>query len=81
MTQDPDTRGPRQLQRTKSGRMLAGVCSGIGAYAGIDANIVRLVVVLLTILGGSGAVLYAVGWLLVPEEGADRSVIQRMLKQ
>lgn len=83
MTQDANTQGsgPRRLQRTKSGRMIAGVCSGFGAYAGIDANIVRLVLVLLTILWGSGVVLYVAGWLLVPEEGEERSVLQRMLRQ
>ena len=32
--------GGKRLQRTRNGRMLAGVCSGIGEYVGIDPNIV-----------------------------------------
>ncbi|MGH8868554.1 MAG: PspC domain-containing protein [Actinomycetes bacterium] len=76
----PDSTGPRTLQRTKDGRMLAGVCSGVGAYAGIDANIVRLVVILLAVFGGAGVLIYAAGWLLVPEEGQQKSIVQRMLR-
>jgi phage shock protein C len=83
MTHDntPERQGPRSLQRTHDGRLLAGVCSGLGRYVGVDANIVRLVIVLLTAFGGTGAVVYAAGWLLVPEEGEDRSILQRMFKQ
>lgn len=59
---------PRRLTRSRSNRMVAGVCSGFADYAGIDANIVRLVLVALTLLGGSGLLLYLVAWLIVPEE-------------
>lgn len=48
--------------------MIAGVCGGFAAYSGIDANIVRLVMVLLAVLGGGGVLLYLVAWLIVPEE-------------
>jgi phage shock protein PspC (stress-responsive transcriptional regulator) len=51
--------------------MVAGVCGGYAAYSGIDVNIVRLVMVLLALLGGSGAVLYLVAWVIVPVEDAD----------
>jgi phage shock protein PspC (stress-responsive transcriptional regulator) len=50
--------------------MIAGVCGGFAAYSGIDANIVRLMMVLLAVLGGSGAVLYLVAWAIVPVEDA-----------
>jgi phage shock protein PspC (stress-responsive transcriptional regulator) len=51
--------------------MVAGVCGGYAAYSGIDVNIVRLVMVLLALLGGSGVVLYLVAWVIVPVEDAD----------
>lgn len=57
----------RRLTRSVTDRKLAGVCGGLAAYAGVDANLVRLAFVALTLFGGSGAVLYAVAWLLVPE--------------
>jgi phage shock protein C len=48
--------------------MIAGVCGGFAAYSGIDANIVRLVMVLLTVFGGAGLLLYLVAWVIVPQE-------------
>ena len=60
----------RELRRSKSDRMIAGVCGGFAAYSGIDANIVRLVMVLLAVMGGTGLVLYLVAWVIVPAEDA-----------
>ena len=46
-----------------------GVCGGIADYAGVDANLVRLLVVLGTVLGfGSLLVAYLVAWVLMPQE-------------
>ncbi|HET9761840.1 MAG TPA: PspC domain-containing protein, partial [Nocardioidaceae bacterium] len=59
---------PRRLVRSRDDRWLSGVCGGVAEYAGIDANLVRLVVVLGTIFGfGSLFVAYIVAWLLMPE--------------
>jgi phage shock protein C len=59
----------RRLVRSRDDRWLAGVCGGVAEYAGVDANLVRLVVVLGTIFGfGSLLVAYIVAWLLMPEE-------------
>jgi phage shock protein PspC (stress-responsive transcriptional regulator) len=67
----PERRGSRRLTRSSTDRKIAGVCGGFAAYSGIDVNIVRLVMVLLALLGGSGAVLYLVAWVIVPVEDAD----------
>jgi phage shock protein C len=59
---------PRRLVRSRDDRWLSGVCGGVAQYAGIDANLVRLVVVLGTIFGfGSLFVAYVVAWVLMPE--------------
>lgn len=68
-----DMNETRQLRRTKQGRMIAGVCSGVGQYFGIDPNIIRVALAVLTLFGGAGIAAYAIGWLLLPEE--DRSSI------
>ena len=65
-----ERRGTRRLTRSRTDRMIAGVCGGFAAYSGIDVNIVRLVMVLLALLGGSGVVLYLVAWAIVPKEDA-----------
>jgi phage shock protein PspC (stress-responsive transcriptional regulator) len=54
--------------------MLTGVAAGLAAYLGVDAAIVRIAFVVLTIAGGAGMPLYLAGLLLIPEEGSDQSI-------
>jgi phage shock protein PspC (stress-responsive transcriptional regulator) len=62
-------RPTRRLVRSRDDRWLSGVCGGVAEYAGVDANLVRLIVVLGTIFGfGSLLVAYIVAWILMPEE-------------
>jgi phage shock protein PspC (stress-responsive transcriptional regulator) len=58
---------PRRLYRIQEGAMIAGVCNGIAAYVNIDPTLVRLAFVLLTILWGSGLLVYLVMAFVVPE--------------
>jgi phage shock protein C len=60
-----ERRGSRRLTRSRTDRKIAGVCGGFAAYSSVDANIVRLVMVLLAVMGGSGIVLYLVAWAIV----------------
>ena len=66
----PTPRPP--LRRSIADRKVAGVAGGLGRYFNVDPLIFRVVFVTLAIFGGSGLLLYAVGWLLVPEDG-DKS--------
>jgi phage shock protein PspC (stress-responsive transcriptional regulator) len=47
----PERPGPRRLTRSRTDRVIAGVCGGFAAYSGIDANIVRL---MMGLAGGAG---------------------------
>lgn len=68
-TPPPAAPTPKRLVRSRDDRWIAGVCGGVAQYFGIDANLVRLLVVLGTVLGfGSLAVVYVVAWILMPEE-------------
>ncbi|VEG27373.1 ATP-binding protein [Actinomyces howellii] len=49
-----------------SGRVLAGVSAGLAAHLGVPVTTVRIVLVLTSALGGCGALLYLLLWLLVP---------------
>ena len=71
----------KQLRRTNNGRIIAGVCSGIGEYVGVDANLIRIGLAIVTLFGGLGVGVYAVGWLLMPEEGRDTSIVQDLLNK
>ncbi len=58
----------RKLYRSRNNRMLAGVCSGLGEFFGIDPTVVRLVFVAGTLLGfGSFVLVYIVLFIVVPE--------------
>jgi phage shock protein PspC (stress-responsive transcriptional regulator) len=57
----------KRLFRDPQGAYIAGVCSGLATFIGIDATIVRLAFVLATFFGGAGIPLYIVLWLVIPE--------------
>lgn len=56
----------RRLYRSRTEKMLGGVCGGLGELLDIDPTIVRLVFVLLALWGGSGVIIYIVLWLIAP---------------
>ena len=60
--------------------MLAGVAAGIARYFDVDANIIRIVFAVLTVMGGAGVPLYLAGWLLIPEEGAEQSIASSFIE-
>jgi len=60
----------KKLVRVEEGRMIAGVCTGLARYLGLDPTVVRLIFVLLFIFGLSGGLLYLILWLVMPMETA-----------
>lgn len=58
----------KKLMRTEEGRMIGGVCTGLGSYFGIDPVLLRLAFVLLTLGGGSGPLVYLLLLILMPHE-------------
>ena len=66
----------RRFVRTRKGRLVAGVCSGLGAQLGVDPLLLRIAFVGLAFLGGAGFWLYVAIFLLTPEEGATRAPIR-----
>jgi phage shock protein C len=57
-----------RLRRSRTSRMLAGVCGGLAVVTGLDAWVWRLVFALTTLTWGLGAVIYLLLWIFVPEE-------------
>jgi phage shock protein PspC (stress-responsive transcriptional regulator) len=64
-----------RLARVRRGRLIGGVCSGLGAHFDVDPILFRIAFVGLAIFSGVGIVLYLAILLLVPEEGAARAPI------
>lgn len=48
-----------------SNKIIAGVCGGYAEFFGMDANIMRIIFVVITIFGGCGLLLYLVSWLVM----------------
>lgn len=57
----------KKLYRSRSNRMICGVCGGIGAYFNIDPTIIRLVWAILA-CAGVGIVAYIIAAIVIPEE-------------
>ena len=55
------------------------MAAGLAEYFDVDVVLVRIAMVALALLGGLAVPLYAAAWLLVPEEGRDESVAERLL--
>ena len=63
----------KQLTRSSTNRMIAGICGGLGYYSNIDPTVVRLAAVLLVFLTGPGMVaIYLIMALIIPEEPAGQ---------
>ena len=58
----------RKLYRSRTHRMLAGVCGGLAEYFNVVATLVRVAFLLLTALGGAGVLVYLGMWVIVPDE-------------
>ncbi len=60
----------KRLYRSRKQRMVGGLCGGLGEFLGMDATVVRLIVVLITIFWPFTILAYLVLMLVVPEEPA-----------
>ena len=59
----------RPLVRRRDDRMVAGVCSGMADYLGLDPTVVRVAAVLGAVVScGTVAIAYVAAWILMPEE-------------
>jgi phage shock protein C len=57
------------LVRPREGRVIAGVCAGLGRRFGISPFAARvLFVVVLLVLPGSQIIVYPILWILMPSE-------------
>ena len=60
----------KKLYRNTNNKMIAGVCSGLAEYIGIDPTVVRLVWALVG-LTGAGILAYLVAALIIPEKPSN----------
>lgn len=56
----------KRLYRVNEGKILCGVCMGLSEYFEIDVTIVRLIWVFISLVYGSGLLLYIIAALIMP---------------
>jgi phage shock protein C len=61
----------KKLYRSRSDRMIAGVCGGLGEYLAVDPVWLRLGFVMLLFATGFGFWAYIILWIIIPEEGRE----------
>ncbi len=59
----------KKLYRSRTNKMLGGVCGGLGEYFNVDPTLVRIGFVLLALPGGLPGVLpYIILWVIIPKQ-------------
>ena len=59
----------RALRRSKSNRIIAGICGGLGEFFGISSSWFRLALIIAFIPGGvPGLLIYIILWMIIPAE-------------
>lgn len=61
---------PRRLVRSTSNRVIGGVCGGVADYLNMDATLVRILTVLISLFTGVPIILYIIALFVVPEDTA-----------
>lgn len=59
----------KKLFRSRTDRMIAGICGGLSEYWNVDTSLVRLgVLALLFVSGGGVLIAYIAGAIIIPEK-------------
>ena len=58
----------KRLERSRTNRVIAGVCAGLASYFNIDIALMRVLFVVAAMCGSFGFWMYVILWIVVPEE-------------
>ena len=65
----------KRLLRSSNNKWIAGVCGGIAEYFGWNADLLRLVWVVLTVgTAFCGGIVYVVLWLIMPQQDSQNLI-------
>jgi phage shock protein C len=60
----------KRFYRSRTNRMIAGICGGLAEHLDADPALVRLITVALVLAGGLSIWVYIIAWIIVPEQPA-----------
>ena len=70
------------LVRSRDNRIIAGVCAGVADSLGMDVNLLRVLVAVVTMFTmGTGILAYLVAWAVIPEEGHKTSIAEDLVSK
>ncbi|GHD23966.1 PspC domain-containing protein [Nocardiopsis kunsanensis] len=80
---DPPGASTRRMTELRKGEDhgFTGVCSGLGAYTGVDPVVWRAAFVLTAFAGAAGLLLYIAAWMLMRGAGGGPSTLEQMLNR
>lgn len=59
----------KRLYRSRTDKMVGGVCGGIGEYFNVDPTIIRLLWIVSLFLACGGLVAYLIALIIIPYDG------------
>ena len=65
-----------RLTRSNTNRIFSGLAAGIAARMGLPSGYTRTAFVILALAGGSGIILYLIGWLITPDADSYGEMIE-----
>ncbi len=71
----------KRLFRSSNNRVFAGICGGLGEFFDIDATLIRLIFILITVFGGGGILVYIILWLIIPEKNKGYEISDQSIKE
>lgn len=71
----------KRLHRSRSNRIIWGVCGGLADYFGIDPVIVRVIFVLLIFANGLGILAYIILAIVIPAESSKAATPKEALRE
>ena len=71
----------KRLYRSRSDRMIWGVCGGLAEYFDMDPTIVRIIAVLLALANGAGILAYIILAIVVPLESSEAAEPEDVIKE
>ena len=71
-----DFRGPKRLYRDPDRKIVGGVAAGLAAYLNVDVLWVRLAFAIFSIIWLTGALIYIILWIAMPEASSTAEKLQ-----
>lgn len=65
----------KKLYKSRSNRVLSGVCGGFGEYLGIDPVVLRIIWLVLLLMFGVGGLAYIICIIVMPQEPAKSDYV------